>query len=114
MHPVIQEMVNSLVNDIMKVSASVPQHLLQKAIVLHEAIQGIKVDFDKFSTMHKKLPFVEPEDYREMQTLILLGRKITAIKVYRQIAADAGTDVSLVFSKNVVENPAYFNQPKGY
>ena len=46
MHPIIQEMVNSLVGDILTNSASVPQHLLQKAIVLHEAIQGIKVDFD--------------------------------------------------------------------
>ena len=112
MHPIIQEMVNSLVGDILTNSASVPQHLLQKAIVLHEAIQGIKVDFDKFSVMHKALPFVEPEDYREMQILILLDKKIPAIKVYRQIAANNKAEFSLIFAKNVVENYAYFNQPR--
>jgi Asp-tRNA(Asn)/Glu-tRNA(Gln) amidotransferase B subunit len=113
MNPIITDRVKDLLNDILKCSSSVPIHIREQAIALHSVFSGVHVDFDKFSAFHDVAPYVKPEEYRELQMLILIHRKIEAIKMLRTLANTAQQQElnDLKRAKEAVEDGRYFTLP---
>jgi hypothetical protein len=120
MHPAIQDKIKELVNTILTYSMSVPVVVLHQASALYQVMQGIKVDFDKYVKFHDSFSFISPRDYREIQTLVLLDKKISAIKMLRTLAPTEPDNIQptgnrctigLKEAKDAIEYTQFFNQP---